>query len=87
MRVIDISEMDLPLCDGDKCYGMSGSKRLSAAIEAADGILVAAPTGTRSEQFRLGMVSGPPRDNPVYPSLTERLMMGHANAMGREIWP
>ena len=40
---IDISEMDLPLCDGDKCYGMPGSKKLSAAIEAADGILVAAP--------------------------------------------
>ena len=40
---IDISEMDLPLCDGDKCYGMPGSKKLSVAIEAADGILVAAP--------------------------------------------
>ncbi len=40
---IDISEMDLPLCDGGKCYGMPGSKKLSAAIEAADGILVAAP--------------------------------------------
>jgi len=40
---IDISEMDLPLCDADKCYGMPGSKKLSAAIEAADGILVAAP--------------------------------------------
>src|SRR5437868_7504838 len=40
---IDISEMDLPLCDADKCYGMAGSKNLSAAIEAADGILVAAP--------------------------------------------
>jgi NAD(P)H-dependent FMN reductase len=40
---IDISEIDLPLCDGDKCYGMPGSKKLSAAIEAADGILVAAP--------------------------------------------
>ena len=39
---IDTSEMDLPLCDGDKCYGMPGSKKLSAAIEAADGILVAA---------------------------------------------
>jgi FMN reductase len=39
---IDINEMDLPLCDGDKCYGMPGSKKLSAAIEAADGILVAA---------------------------------------------
>jgi len=40
---IDISAMDLPLCDADKCYGMPGSKKLSAAIEAADGILVAAP--------------------------------------------
>ena len=40
---IDISEMDLPLCDGGKCYGMPGSKKLSVAIEAADGILVAAP--------------------------------------------
>jgi FMN reductase len=40
---IDISEMDLPLCDADKCYGMPGSKKLSGAIKAADGILVAAP--------------------------------------------
>src|SRR5919109_22219 len=40
---IDISEMDLPLCDADKCYGMPGSKKMSAAIEAADGILIAAP--------------------------------------------
>ena len=40
---IDISEMDLPLCDADKCYGMPGSRKLSAAIEAADGILIAAP--------------------------------------------
>ena len=40
---IDISQMDLPLCDGGKCYDMPGSRKLSAAIEAADGILVAAP--------------------------------------------
>ena len=40
---IDISEMDLPLCDADKCYGMPASKKLSAAIKTADGILVAAP--------------------------------------------
>jgi len=40
---IDISEMDLPLCDADKCYGMPGSRKLSAAIEAAHGILIAAP--------------------------------------------
>jgi len=40
---IDIHEMDLPLCDADKCYGMPGSRKLSAEIEAASGILVAAP--------------------------------------------
>jgi FMN reductase len=40
---LDIREMDLPLCDADKCYDMPSSKKLSAAIEAADGILVAAP--------------------------------------------
>jgi len=40
---IDIREMDLPLCDADKCYGMPSAKKLSAAIEAADGILIAAP--------------------------------------------
>jgi FMN reductase len=40
---IDIREMDLPLCDADKCYGMPSAKKLSAAIEHADGILIAAP--------------------------------------------
>jgi FMN reductase len=40
---IDISQMDLPLCDADKCYAMPGAKKLSATIEAADGILIAAP--------------------------------------------
>ena len=40
---IDIREMGLPLCDADKCYGMPASRKLSAAIEAADGILIAAP--------------------------------------------
>jgi FMN reductase len=40
---IDLREMELPLCDADKCYGMPGSKKLSAAIEHADGVLIAAP--------------------------------------------
>lgn len=40
---IDIREMNLPLCDADQCYGMPGSKKLSHAIERADGILIAAP--------------------------------------------
>ena len=42
-RWLDISKMELPLCDADKCYGLPGSQELSAAIKAADGILVAAP--------------------------------------------
>jgi FMN reductase len=40
---IDIREMGLPLCDADECYRMPGSRKLSRAIERADGILVAAP--------------------------------------------
>src|SRR5436305_13415842 len=40
---IHIREMDLRLCDADKCYGMAGSKKLRATIERADGILIAAP--------------------------------------------
>jgi len=40
---IDLREMELPLCDADKCYEMPASKELSAAIESAHGVLIAAP--------------------------------------------
>jgi FMN reductase len=40
---IDLREIELPLCDAHKCYDMPASKKLSAAIEHADGILIAAP--------------------------------------------
>jgi FMN reductase len=40
---LDLNEMDLPLCDADKCYQMPGSEKLAAVVEAADGILVATP--------------------------------------------
>jgi FMN reductase len=40
---LDISEMGLPLCDADKCYLEPAAEKLSAAIEAADAILVATP--------------------------------------------
>ena len=40
---IDISEMDLPLCDADKCYLNANAQKLNKAIESADGILIAAP--------------------------------------------
>ena len=40
---LGISELDLPLCDADACYTQPGSLRVSKAIEAADGILLATP--------------------------------------------
>ena len=40
---IDLREMELPLCDADRCYGMPSSKKLSTEVETADGILIAAP--------------------------------------------
>lgn len=40
---LDTSEMDLPLCDADKCYLNAGAQKLNKAIESADGIMIAAP--------------------------------------------
>ena len=40
---VDISALDLPLCDADKCYLNPAAQKLQKTIEAADGILVAAP--------------------------------------------
>ena len=40
---LDIKDLELPLCDADKCYGIAGAKALHRAIEAADGILISAP--------------------------------------------
>jgi FMN reductase len=40
---LDISELDLPLCDADACYTKPGSQKISKAVEAADGILIATP--------------------------------------------
>jgi FMN reductase len=40
---IDISELGLPMCDADTCYTQPAAKKLSKAVEAADGILVATP--------------------------------------------
>ena len=42
-RWLDLNEMDLPLCDADACYGHPAAQTLSAAIAAADGVIVAAP--------------------------------------------
>src|SRR5213594_2040384 len=40
---IDISELNLPLCDADKCYLNESAKKLNKAIETSDGIMIAAP--------------------------------------------
>jgi FMN reductase len=40
---IDLREMELPLCDADACYATEGAQKLSRAVKAADGIIVAAP--------------------------------------------
>ena len=40
---IDISELNVPLCDADKCYLNPAAQKLNKAIEDADGIIVAAP--------------------------------------------
>ena len=40
---LDISELDVPLCDADECYVTPGAKQLNEKIRWADGILLAAP--------------------------------------------
>jgi FMN reductase len=40
---LDLSELDLPLCDADACYAKPGAQKLSQAIKTADGIIVASP--------------------------------------------
>ncbi len=40
---LDLSELNLPLCDADACYSAPGARQLTQTIKAADGILVAAP--------------------------------------------
>jgi len=40
---VDISELNLPLCDADKCYLNPAAQNLNKAVETADGIMIAAP--------------------------------------------
>jgi FMN reductase len=40
---LDISELDLPLCDADACYTQPAAQKVSKAIRAADGILIGTP--------------------------------------------
>lgn len=40
---LDLNDLNLPLCDADACYSDPAAQKLSKAITAADGILVASP--------------------------------------------
>src|SRR5438128_2473252 len=40
---LDISRLALPLCDADACYNHPAAQDLTAAVEKADGIIVATP--------------------------------------------
>lgn len=40
---LDTRELNLPICDADACYADPSVKTFAAAIEGADGILIAAP--------------------------------------------
>ena len=40
---LDISKLDLPMCDADACYNHPAAKNIATAIERADGIIVATP--------------------------------------------
>jgi FMN reductase len=40
---LDTSTLNLPLCDADSCYTDPAVKNFTAAIQAADGVLIAAP--------------------------------------------
>jgi FMN reductase len=40
---IDISNLELPLCDADKCYLNPAAQKLQKTIDNADGMIIAAP--------------------------------------------
>jgi FMN reductase len=40
---LDISRLNLPLCDADVCYNHPEAQKVSGAIESADGIILATP--------------------------------------------
>ena len=40
---MDISKLNLPLCDADACYNDPAAQNLTTAIEKSDGIIIATP--------------------------------------------
>lgn len=42
-ELIDLFELELPFCDGDKCYDHENVKSLKKKVETAKGIIIATP--------------------------------------------
>lgn len=40
---LDLSELDLPLCDAHACYEHPDAQKANAAVERAQGVIIAAP--------------------------------------------
>jgi FMN reductase len=40
---LDLSDLDVPICDANACYDHPDTQKVDAAVQAADGIIVAAP--------------------------------------------
>ena len=43
VELLDLAEAGLPICDGGSVYGEESVQKVAAAVEAADGILLASP--------------------------------------------
>ena len=42
-ELVDLRNLDLPVCDGDSCYAAADVQKMSQLIKGASGILVATP--------------------------------------------
>lgn len=40
---LDLSELEVPLCDANSCYEHPDTQKVNSAVQTADGIIVAAP--------------------------------------------
>ena len=43
VKFIDLSNFDLPFCDGDSCYDNESVKELKQIIEKAQSVIIASP--------------------------------------------
>lgn len=43
VKLLDLSDLSIPFCDGAECYGHPDAQTATSAIQAARGILIASP--------------------------------------------